>query len=71
MFCLCFQLFSSFQCIILFVLALIAEIPIVVCPFLPLDDIRLIGSQALEALDLNGIFLSPFRFFPYSCLERG
>ena len=42
MFSPCCQMFSSVQCVIWFVLALIAEIPVVVCPFPPLDDIRLI-----------------------------
>ena len=54
-------MFSSVQCIIWFVLALIAEIPSVVCPFLPLGDNRLIVSWAFEVLNLNGTFLSPLQ----------
>ena len=42
MFSLYFWMFSLVQCISWFVLALIAEIPIVVCAFPSLDDIRLI-----------------------------
>ena len=57
------QMFSSFQCIIWFMLALIAEIPVVVCPCPSLDDIRLIVPQVCEVLNLNGMFLSP----PFSC----
>jgi len=44
------------------VLALIAEIPVVVSPFPPLNDFRLIVLQAFEVLDLNGMFLSPSLF---------
>lgn len=62
MFTLCGQIFSSFQCIIWIALALIAVIPVVVSPFPPLDDIRLIISQAFGVLDLNGMFLSPSLF---------
>jgi len=61
MFTLCGQIFSSFQCIIWIALALIAVIPVVVSPFPPLDDIRLIISQAFGVLDLNGMFLSHAR----------
>ena len=54
-------MFSSFQCIVWLALALIAEIPIVVCPFPPfkLDDLRLIVSQAFEVLNWNGMIPSP------------
>ena len=61
MFTLCCHMFSSFQCIIWIALALIAVIPVVVSPFLPLDDIRLIISQAFGVLDFNGMFLSHAR----------
>jgi len=72
MFSLCRQMFSSLQCVIWFVLALIAEIPVVVSLFPPLGDIRLIVLQAFEVLDLNGTFLSPLPFlFPCPCLDRG
>ena len=42
MFSLYFRMFSLVQCITWFVLALIAEIPIVVCAFPSWDDIQLI-----------------------------
>jgi hypothetical protein len=48
---------SSFQCIIWIALALIAEIPVVVCPFLPLGDIQLTCPKVFLILNLNGVFL--------------
>ena len=47
----------SFQCVIWIALALIAEIPVVVCPFLPLGDIQLTDSKVFFILNLNGVFL--------------
>ena len=60
-----------FQCVIWFVLALIAEIPVVVSAFPPLNNIQLIVLQAFEVLDLNGMFLSPPFYFPCPCPDRG
>jgi hypothetical protein len=54
---------SSLQCIIWFVLALLAEIPVVVSLFSPLDDIKLTISQVFLVLDLNG--MSFFSRSPY------
>jgi hypothetical protein len=52
------RLILSFsQCIIWIALALIAEIPVVVCPFLPLGDIQLTCPKVFFILNLNGVFL--------------
>ena len=51
------SILSSFQCIIWIALALIAEIPVVVCFFSPLGDIQLTYPKAFLILNLNGVFL--------------
>ena len=55
------------QCIIWIALALITEIPFVVCPFPPLRDIQLTGSQVFFILNLNGAFL--YLRFAHQCVE--
>jgi len=60
---------SSFQCIIWIALALIAEIPVVVCPFPLLGDIQLTDSKVFLILDFNGVFL--YFLFAYQCMEWG
>jgi len=47
----------SFQCVIWIALALIAEIPVVVCPFPPLGDLQLTNLKVFFVLNLNGVFL--------------
>ncbi len=58
---------SSFQCIIWIVLALIAEIPVVVCPIPPLCDIQLTDSKVFLILNLNGVSL--YFLFAQQCVE--
>jgi hypothetical protein len=59
---------SSFQCVIWLALALIAEIPVVVCPFPLLGDrIQLTDSKVFNILNLNGVFL--YFLFAYQCVK--
>jgi len=50
-------------------LALIAEIPVVVCPPSPLCDIQLTDSKVFFILNLNGVFLG--FLFAQQCVELG